>query len=43
LGSSNKVNVAKATMLALMRLREPKEESAKRKSVPKVEEAVSSG
>ena len=31
LGSSNKVNMAKATMLALSQLKEPKEELAKRK------------
>jgi small subunit ribosomal protein S5 len=42
LGSSNKVNMAKATMLALSRLREPKEELAKRKPV-EVEEAVTGG
>jgi len=42
LGSSNKVNMAKATMLALSRLREPKEELAKRKPA-KVEEAVTGG
>ncbi len=34
LGSPNRVNVAKATMFALSRLRQPKEETAKRKSVP---------
>jgi len=33
LGSSNKVNMAKATMLALSQLKEPKEELAKRKLV----------
>jgi small subunit ribosomal protein S5 len=43
LGSSNKVNVAKATMLALMRLREPKEVLAKRKPVVEAGEAVTSG
>ena len=43
LGSSNKVNVAKATILALMQLRDPKEVLAKRKPVVKVEEVVSSG
>jgi len=31
LGSSNKINMAKATLLALSRLREPKEELARRK------------
>jgi len=40
LGSSNHINVAKATILALSRLRDPKEELAKRKPV-KVEEAAS--
>jgi small subunit ribosomal protein S5 len=34
LGSSNKINVAKATMLALSQLKGPKEELAKRKSAP---------
>ena len=33
LGSSNKINMAKATMLALSQLRDPKEELAKRKPV----------
>jgi len=42
LGSSNHINVAKATMLALSQLRDPKEELARRKSV-KVEEAESGG
>jgi len=42
LGSSNHLNVAKATMLALSQLRNPEEVLAKRKSTPKVEEAVSS-
>ena len=42
LGSANKMNVAKATILALSQLRDPKEELAKRKSV-KVEEAESGG
>ncbi len=40
LGSSNRINVAKATMLALSQLKEPKEELARRKGVVKVEEAV---
>ena len=40
LGSSNKINVARATMLALTQLKNPKEELAKRKSAVKVEEAV---
>ncbi len=43
LGSANKINTAKATMLALSRLKEPKEELARRRSVPKVEEKVSGG
>jgi len=41
LGSSNRVNVAKATMLALRQLKEPKEELARRKPVLKVEEVIS--
>ena len=32
LGSSNRINMAKATMLALSRLKEPKEEIARRRS-----------
>jgi small subunit ribosomal protein S5 len=43
LGSSNRVNMAKATMLALKQLRDPKEALARRKSVPKVEEVASDG
>ena len=42
LGSSNKVNMAKATMLALSQLKEPKEELAKRRPV-EVEEVVPGG
>ncbi len=42
LGSANKINVAKATMLALSQLKDPKEELARRKSVVKAEEAVAS-
>ncbi len=42
LGSSNRINTAKATMLALSRLRNPEEELAKRKAPPKAEEAVTS-
>ncbi len=34
LGSANKINVAKATMLALSQLREPKEAVASRKAAP---------
>ena len=42
LGSSNKINMAKATMLALSQLRLPAEEVAKRKGVPAAaKEAVS--
>ena len=33
LGSSNPINVAKATVLALSRLKDPKEEIAKRKGI----------
>ncbi len=42
LGSSNRINVAKATMLALSKLRDPKEELARRgaKAVVNVEEAA---
>ena len=43
LGSSNRINVAKATMLALSKLRDPKEELARRKAPLDVEEAVTSG
>jgi len=43
LGSANRINNAKATMLALSQLREPKEEIAKRKAGAKVEEAAASG
>jgi len=42
LGSSNHINVAKATMLALSQLREPKEESARRKAIITTEETVTS-
>jgi len=44
LGSSNRVNMAKATILALKQLRDPKEVQAKRKpaSKAKVEEGVAS-
>ena len=42
LGSSNYINVAKATILALSQLKDPKEELARRKP-PKVEEVESSG
>jgi small subunit ribosomal protein S5 len=43
LGSSNHINVAKTTMLALSQLREPKEEVARRKATVKVEETAGSG
>jgi len=43
LGSSNRINNAKATILALSRLKEPKEELARRKAAPKVEEETSGG
>ena len=40
LGSANRINVARATMLALSQLKDPKEELARRKGILKVEEAV---
>ncbi len=40
LGSSNRINVAKATMLAISQLKDPKEELARRKGAVKVEEAA---
>jgi small subunit ribosomal protein S5 len=40
LGSANKINMAKATMLALSQLKNPKEELARRKPAVKVEEAT---
>ncbi len=43
LGSSNHINVAKTTMLALSQLREPKEVVARRKATVKVEETAGSG
>lgn len=43
LGSSNHINIAKATMLALSELREPKEEIAKRKAAISAGETVTSG
>jgi len=42
LGSSNRINVAKATMLALSQMKNPEEERAKRKGVP-TEGATTSG
>jgi small subunit ribosomal protein S5 len=43
LGSANKINTAKATVLALSQLKEPKEELARRKVMvtPEVEEEIS--
>ena len=43
LGSSNRINMAKAAILALSRLRNPKEELAKRKSEFKAEAEVEEG
>jgi len=43
LGSSNRINVARATILALKNLKNPEDELAKRKPGPKVEEAPISG
>ena len=43
LGSSNHINVTKATLLALSQLRDPKEELAKRRSVVSAEESVING
>jgi small subunit ribosomal protein S5 len=43
MGSSNRINVARATLLALKNLKSPEEELAKRKPAPKVEEAATSG
>jgi small subunit ribosomal protein S5 len=43
MGSSNRINVARATLLALSTLRLPEEELAKRKPAPKVEEAANGG
>lgn len=40
LGSANKINMAKATMLALSQLKNPKEELARRKPAVKVEETA---
>ncbi|MDD5701501.1 MAG: 30S ribosomal protein S5 [Dehalococcoidales bacterium] len=40
LGSSNRISVARATVLALKSLKSPQEELAKRKAFPKVEEAA---
>lgn len=43
LGSSNRINVAKAAMLALSQLRQPEEEIARRKPAVELEEAATSG
>lgn len=43
LGTNNRINVARATMLALSKLRHPKEELAIRKQIPQVEEAAGDG
>ena len=43
LGSSNKLNMARATMLALSQLKDPQEELAKRKPALKVEEVAANG
>ena len=43
LGSSNPINMAKATMLALSQLKDLKQELARRKPTPEVEEAVTGG
>jgi len=43
MGSSNRINVARATLLALKSLKSPEAELAKRKPAPRVEEAVTSG
>jgi len=43
LGTNNRINVARATMLALSKLRHPKEERAIRRQAPQVEEAVADG
>lgn len=43
LGSSNKINTAKATILALSQLKQPKEEIAKRKATLEVREEVAPG
>ena len=43
LGSSNRINMAKATIIGLSQLKEPKEELAKRKPDLSADEAVTSG
>jgi small subunit ribosomal protein S5 len=39
LGSANKINVAKAVMLALSQLKDPREELSRRQAAPEVQEA----
>ncbi len=43
LGSANRINTAKATILALSRLKEPKKELARRRGTLEVEEGVIGG
>jgi small subunit ribosomal protein S5 len=43
LGSPNKINTAKATILALSQLKQPKEEVAKRKSTIEAKGAITGG
>jgi len=43
LGTANKTNVARATILALSKLRDPAREVARRKGLPEPEEAVADG
>ncbi|MFC2068339.1 30S ribosomal protein S5 [Chloroflexota bacterium] len=43
LGSPNKTNVAKATVIALTQLKDPKEELARRKQVPEVRKEIPHG
>jgi len=43
LGTANKTNVARATVLALSMLRDPEKEIARRKGLPEPQEAVASG
>ena len=43
LGSSNRINMAKAAIIALSQLKEPKEELAKREPALDIDEAVTSG
>ncbi|MDO8568950.1 MAG: 30S ribosomal protein S5 [Dehalococcoidales bacterium] len=43
LGTSNRINVAKATILALSQLRNPREEVARRRPAVKAEEATTGG